>query len=162
MLIISAISLALAYLYMEIQVVRTNKKKKPGVQPSSNVSGVGKAQIGGDWELLGVDGKPFSSKDLEGKYYLIYFGFTHCPDICPNSLSKLARAVTKVKKSKEANFFELKTVFVSVDPDRDNPEKMTKFINLFDPEMIGVTGKYNMDPALRECMKKFKIYATKL
>ena len=93
---------------------------------------------------------------------MIYFCFTHCPDICPNSLAKLAKAVNKVKKSKEANFFDLKTVFVSVDPDRDSAEKMTKFVSHFDPEMISVTGKHNMDPALRDCMKQFKIYATKL
>jgi protein SCO1/2 len=61
---------------------------------------VGKAHVGGEWNLIGTDGNPFSSKDLEGKYYLIYFGFTHCPDICPTSLTKLSKAVAKVKKSK--------------------------------------------------------------
>jgi cytochrome oxidase Cu insertion factor (SCO1/SenC/PrrC family) len=60
-------------------------------------------------------------------------------------LTKLSKAVAKVKKSKEANFFDLKTIFVSVDPDRDTPEKISKFIKLFDPEMIGVTGKANQD-----------------
>lgn len=100
LLIISAIGLALAYIYMEIQVIRANKKKKPESRATAKVTGVGKAQIGGPWELLGTDGKTFSNKDLEGKYYLIYFGFTHCPDICPNSLTKLAKAVAKVKKSK--------------------------------------------------------------
>lgn len=100
MLIISAIALALAYLYMEIQVIRANKKKKPEAKAAAKVTGVGKAHIGGDWELVDTNGKPFSNKDLEGQYYLIYFGFTHCPDICPNSLTKLAKAVQKVKKSK--------------------------------------------------------------
>jgi len=119
MLIISALALALAYAYMEIQVIRVQKKKKPE-NALAKITGVGKAQIGGDWKLIGTDGKPFSNKDLEGTYYLIYFGFTHCPDICPNSLTKLSKAVARVKKSKEANFFNLKTIFVSVDPDRDN------------------------------------------
>lgn len=104
---------------------------------------MGKAQIGGDWKLIGTDGQPFSNKNLEGNYYLIYFGFTHCPDICPTSLTKLSRAVARVKKSKEANFFNLKTVFVSVDPDRDSAEKITKFVKTFDPEIIGVTGLSN-------------------
>lgn len=132
-LIISALALLLAYIYMEIQVVRANKKKKPEARSASKVTGVGKAQIGGPWELIGTDGKPFSNKDLEGKYYLIYFGFTHCPDICPNSLAKLAKAVAKVKKTHEGKFFDLKTIFVSVDPDRDSAEKMTKFVSHFDP-----------------------------
>ena len=143
-------------------MIRANKKKSPESRATAKVTGVGKAQIGGDWELLGTDGKPFSSKNLEGKYYLIYFGFTHCPDICPNSLTKLAKAVSTVKRSKEANFFDLETVFVSVDPDRDSAEKLQKFISVFDPDMIGVTGTHNQDPALRECMRKFKIYASKL
>lgn len=121
MLIISAMALALAYAYMEIQVIRANKKRKPESRANTPTTGVGKAHIGGDWELMSTDGKMVSNKDLEGKYYLIYFGFTHCPDICPNSLTKLAKAVAKVKKSKEANFFDLKSIFVSVDPDRDTP-----------------------------------------
>lgn len=70
--------------------------------------------------------------------------------------------MARVKKSKEARFFDLKTVFVSVDPDRDTPEKLAKFVSLFDPEMIAVTGTHNQDPTLRDCMKQFKIYASKL
>jgi protein SCO1/2 len=162
MLIISAVALAMAYAYMEIQVIRANKKKSSLARVNNKATGVGKAKIGGDWSLLDTNNKPFNSKDLEGKYYLIYFGFTHCPDICPNSLTKLSRAVAKVKKSKEANFFDLKTVFVSVDPDRDTGEKIKKFVMNFDPEIIGVTGTNNQDPALRDCMKTFKIYASKL
>ena len=120
MLIISVIALALSYLYMEIQIIRSNKNKKPEARAISKVTGVGKAQIGGDWKLISTEGESFSNEDLEGKYYLMYFGFTHCPDICPNSLTKLAKAVARVKKSSEASFFDLKTIFVSVDPDRDS------------------------------------------
>lgn len=161
MLLASGLALALAYAYMEIQVIRANKKKK---SDSSLVrqTGSGKAQIGGEWHLTDTEGKQFSSQDLAGTYYLIYFGFTHCPDICPNSLTKVSKAVARVKKSKEGKFFNLKTIFVSVDPDRDSPEKIKKFVSMFDPEMIGVTGSNNQDPPLRDCMKQFKIYASKL
>ncbi len=62
---------------------------------------------------------------------------------------KLSKAVEKVKKTKEGKFYDLKTIFVSVDPDRDTNEKIVKFINAFDPSMIGVTGASNEDPALR-------------
>ena len=95
MLIISVIALALSYLYMEIQIIRSNKNKKPEARAISKVTGVGKAQIGGDWKLISTEGESFSNEDLEGKYYLMYFGFTHCPDICPNSLTKLAKAVVR-------------------------------------------------------------------
>lgn len=161
MLLGSAIALALAYAYMEIQIIRANKKKKTDSTLVKQV-GSGKAQIGGEWHLTDTEGKPFGSNDLAGTYYLIYFGFTHCPDICPNSLSKVSKAVARVKKTKEGKFFNLKTIFVSVDPDRDSPEKIKKFITMFDPEMIGVTASNNQDPLLKECMKQFKIYASKL
>ena len=57
---------------------------------------------------------------------------------------------------------DLKVIFFSVDPDRDTPEKINKFTNVFDPEMIGITAKSNNDPILKECLRKFKIYTTKL
>ena len=62
----------------------------------------------------------------------------------------------------ESKYINLKTIFVSVDPDRDTPEKIDKFLSYFDKNFIGVTGKSNNDPELRECMKKFKIYASKI
>lgn len=65
-----------------------------------------------------------SHKDLAGKYYLIYFGFTFCPDVCPVSLMKMAKALNQVKASKEYNYFELEALFVSVDPDRDSNERI--------------------------------------
>ena len=70
--------------------------------------------------------------------------------------------MAKVKNNPKSSFFDLKTVFISVDPDRDNYEKLDRFCKAFDPDMIGVTGKHNNDDALRETMRKFKIYASKL
>ena len=70
--------------------------------------------------------------------------------------------MAKVKNNPKSSFFDLKTVFISVDPDRDNYEKLDRFCKAFDPDMIGVTGKHNNDNALRETMRKFKIYASKL
>jgi protein SCO1/2 len=61
-----------------------------------------------------------TNKDFEGKYYLIYFGFTFCPDVCPVSLMKMVKAMNKVKSSKEYKYFDLEGIFVSVDPNRDN------------------------------------------
>lgn len=75
---------------------------------------------------------------------------------------KLAKALQKVKKTSQAKYFDLESVFVSVDPDRDSPQKIDKFAKYFDKSMIGVTGKSNDDPALKDCMKKFKIYSSKI
>ena len=75
---------------------------------------VGKPLIGGPFTLIDTDGRPFSDKDLLGKYYLLYFGFTHCPDICPEELSKIGEAVEYVKRSKgDGVKGELVPVFVT-------------------------------------------------
>ena len=123
---------------------------------------VGKPDIGGDWEILDTQGKPFGSADLRNSYYVIYFGFCNCPDICPASLSKLAKAFSIIQESKEKRLFDLKLVFVSVDPDRDTLPKIDQFAKYFHPTIIGVTGKSNDDPKLKEMLRKFKIYATKM
>jgi protein SCO1/2 len=109
---------------MEVQFMRAANSKKSKAEGAKKVISKGKAHIGGDWQLIGTDGKPVSHKDFEGKYYLIYFGFCNCPDICPNSLMKLAKALEKVRKSSDAKFFNIESVFVSVDPDRDTHEKI--------------------------------------
>ena len=62
----------------------------------------------------------------------------------------------------ESQFLNLKTIFVSVDPERDSPEKIEKFLSYFDKSILGVSGKHNEDEELRDCMKKFKIYASKI
>lgn len=126
------------------------------------VTYVGKAQIGGPWSLIDTEGKTISNKDLQGKYYLIYFGFTMCPDVCPMSLMKIAQLMNKLKKSNEYKYFDLETVFVSVDPDRDTGERIKQYCNLFHPDIIGVTGKSNNDPVLKDVLKKFKIHSSKI
>ena len=90
--------LILAYALMEIQSIRADKKSDKSISGVKKITSTGKASIGGEWTLTDTDGKPFSSNDLRGSYYLIYFGFTNCPDICPNSLMKLAKALEKVRK----------------------------------------------------------------
>lgn len=122
----------------------------------------GKADIGGEWRLWRSDGSAFGSDELKGAYYIIYFGFCNCPDICPNAMQKLAKAYDFVNESKEKRLFDLKLVFVSVDPDRDTLPRIDKFVHHFHKDYIGVTGKTNEDPALREMMKRFKIYASKI
>jgi protein SCO1/2 len=82
----------------------------------------GKADIGGPWLLYDTKGNAVTHKNFQGKYYLIYFGFTMCPDVCPISLQKVAKAFRRIKKSKEYNYFDLEMVFVSIDPDRDSNE----------------------------------------
>ena len=82
--------------------------------------------------------------------------------MCPISLSKIAKAVKKVKESNDYKYFDIETVFVSVDPDRDTNKRIEEYCKLFDDNMIGLTHKTNDEPALKEVMKSFKIYSTKI
>lgn len=150
---------ALAVLYV---VQKMNRMKQESLQKSkAKTKSFGKADIGKDWELVDVNGTVYSSKALKGQYYIIYFGFGKCPDICPNSLRKLAEAKKKVT-AKGGVFSKLNFVFVSVDPDRDSPEDIKRFLSNFDETMLGVTGKTNDDPALKKMLKDFRIYSTKI
>ena len=88
--------IGLAYFYMQMQIVKS--KKGDIKQRNRQTYSVGKASIGGDWRLMDTEGKDFGSDNLKGKYYLIYFGFCNCPDICPNSMMKIKKAVNLIKK----------------------------------------------------------------
>lgn len=112
--------------------------------------------------LYDTNGNPYSSKDLEGKYYLIYFGFTFCPDVCPVSLMKMSNALNMVKESKEYTYFDLDALFVSVDPDRDSNERIEEYCKIFHPDLKGLTHKSNSNEDLKTILKKFKIHVSKI
>lgn len=109
-----------------------------------------------------MEGNVVTNKDFKGYYYLMYFGFCNCPDICPVSLQKISKALDNIRKMPEYKYMKIKTIFVSVDPDRDSPEKMRKFLSHFDKSIIGLTSLTNDDPNLKKMMKRFRIYATKI
>ncbi|HUI62422.1 MAG TPA: SCO family protein [Steroidobacteraceae bacterium] len=88
----------------------------------------------GSLRLTDQAGQPFTELALQGKPSLVFFGYTHCPDVCPTTLAKLAQ----VKKA--AAVPGLQVVFVSVDPQRDTPATLNTYVHAFDPEFIGLTG----------------------
>mgnify|MGYP003576288410 CR=1 FL=1 len=113
------------------------------------------SSIGGPFTLTGSDGKPFSSSELNGKPYAIFFGFTHCPDVCPTTLARLV----KLRNQLEAGDRPLEILFVTVDPERDGPAEVGKYAELFDSPVIGLTGS----PAQIEQVKKqFGIFSRKV
>jgi protein SCO1 len=127
-----------------VQLKRQKEEKKKSLEPTSSTTKyTGKADIGGNWLLYDTKGEPVTHKDLAGKYYLIYFGFTFCPDVCPVSLMKMAKAMNIVKASKEYSYFDLDAIFVSVDPDRDTNERIEEYCKIFDPSIKGLTHKSN-------------------
>ena len=112
--------------------------------------------------LYDVNGEPVTHKNFAGKYYLIYFGFTFCPDVCPVSLQKLAKALDKVKASKEFAYFDIVPIMVSVDPKRDSNERIAEYCKIFHPDLIGLTHKTNDSPELKAMLKSFKIHVSKI
>lgn len=126
------------------------------------VTYVGSAKIGGPWRLYNTKGEIVTHKDFTGKYYLIYFGFTQCPDVCPMSLQKIAKTLTKIRQSKEYKYFDLECIFVSVDPDRDSYDRIKNYCELFNKAIIGLTGKSNDDLELKQMLKEFKIHSSKI
>ncbi|MDG2066728.1 MAG: SCO family protein, partial [SAR324 cluster bacterium] len=112
---------------------------------TGGVSGVEKEPLriyenrGGDFELTGPDGKGISSESFRGKVILIYFGYTYCPDVCPMSLSHLKVGMLELEEQAK----EVQVLFVSIDPERDTPEKLKEYVPYFHPDFIGLTGSVN-------------------
>jgi protein SCO1/2 len=91
---------------------------------------------GGSFDLIDQNGRPFSSTSLVGRPYAIFFGFTHCPDICPTTLVELGNHLSALGPDAD----RLKIVFVTVDAARDTPEHLRTYLASFDPRIIGLTG----------------------
>lgn len=98
------------------------------------------ARIGGPLNLVTQDGKRFTEADLAGKYRLIYFGYTYCPDVCPVDLQKLMAGYRLFEKADAVAAGKLQPIFVSVDPARDTPAQLKTYVNAFHPKLIGLTG----------------------
>ena len=155
MFTIAASSLVMFGIYQSLNYLKPEvtdaKKKKLG-----QVTYVGKPEIGGPWKLLNTDGKFVTHKDFAGKYYLIYFGFTQCPDVCPMSMQKISKVLKKIKSSQEFKYYDIECFFVSVDPDRDTLERIKQYC------IKGLTHLSNDHPDFKDIMKKFKIHSSKI
>ncbi len=112
-------------------------------------------EIGGPFLLTGSNGKPFSSERLAGKPYALFFGFTHCPDVCPTTLARLARLRKEIEKG-DGSFA---IVLVTVDPERDTPAEMARYAGLFGTPVIALTGS---GPAIAGIEALFGISAQKV
>ncbi len=113
------------------------------------------ADIGGPFLLTGSDGKPFSSEQLAGRPYALFFGFTHCPDVCPTTLARLAKLRKQVGKGDQS----FAIVLVSVDPERDSPAAMARYAELFGTPVIALTGS---EPAIEGAKALFGVASQKV
>lgn len=111
----------------------------------------GKALIGGPFSLIGTDGKRVTDKDFRGKLMLVFFGYTHCPDVCPTELQNMAEALDKL--GPDAN--QVAPIFISVDPARDTPEALAAYVKNFGPRIIGLTGSAD---DIASAAKAYRVY----
>ena len=118
--------------------------------------GTGSVQIGGTFDLIDHTGKAVSDKDFHGKYMLVYFGYTFCPDVCPTSLSLIAGALDELTPAQLQN---VTPVFITVDPERDTPEAMAAYVEHFHDQMVGLSGTTKQ---IKDIARKYKAYYAKV
>ncbi|KAL1954895.1 hypothetical protein VTO42DRAFT_484 [Malbranchea cinnamomea] len=116
--------------------------------------GVGRPKVGGPFVLKDLNGNVFTEQNLKGKYSFVYFGFTHCPDICPEELDKMAEIIDKVRE-RFGGKQVMRPVFITCDPARDTPEVLRQYLREFHPEIIGLTGTYDQ---IKQVCKQYRVY----
>ncbi|OCH85520.1 h-sco1 [Obba rivulosa] len=136
------------FLYFRYEKEKLEEKRRQETEDKQ----AGKAHVGGPLSLTTHEGKPFTEKDLLGKWNLIYFGFTNCPDICPEELDKMSVAVTQLDKELGPI---VQPIFISVDPARDSVEQIARYVSEFHPRMVGLTGEY---AAVKAACKSYRVY----
>ncbi len=125
------------------------------LRQSSVSTAPAQVKVGAPFTLTASDGSRFSSERLAGRPHAIFFGFTHCPDVCPTTLARLAKLRKELGRGEDA--FDI--VFVSVDPERDKPEEMARYAKLFSTPLIALSGSLAEINSVKE---SFGIYSEKV
>ncbi len=123
--------------------------------PPGNLAG---SSLGGAFTLVDQDGRSVSDTDYRGKYRLMYFGYTSCPDVCPTDVALIARGLKAYAKAQPMRAAGVQPIFITVDPERDTPASLKAFVGAF-PPFVGLTGTPAQVDAVR---KAYGIYARKV
>lgn len=125
-----------------------------GLVPVAPKTEQGKALIGGDFALIDANGNTRTARDFRGQYMLVYFGFTHCPDICPTSLLLIENAMNSLGPKAE----KLTPIFITLDPERDTPETVGTYVKNFGDRWVGLSGSPQQ---IRAVADAYKVYYSK-
>ncbi|KAH9820507.1 SCO1/SenC-domain-containing protein [Melampsora americana] len=137
-------------IYFKNEKSKVEERKREEMKNKS----IGKVKVGGEFNLINViDQKQFTQDDLLGRFSLIYFGFTNCPDICPEELDKMCDVVNRINQDKFG--IPIQPIFVSVDPNRDTSEVILNYLKDFHSSMIGLTGSYE---SIKKMCKVYRVY----
>ena len=110
--------------------------------------------IGGPFRLIDQNGNNVTNTDLEGKWLLVYFGYTHCPDACPTALNNIALALRDLGAAKQ----QMRPVFITIDPERDTSQALKDYVSAFDAPLLALTGSAD---AIAQAAAEYRVYYAK-
>ncbi|QQX90184.1 SCO family protein [Gluconobacter sphaericus] len=110
------------------------------------------ATLGGSYTLIDMHGHPLAERQFQGRYTLIYFGYTHCIDVCPLTLATVTQALELMGKASH----QIVPLFITVDPSRDTPEVVADYVSHFSPDIVGLTGT---ESQIQAVIKSFHVMA---
>ncbi|XP_074654996.1 protein SCO1 homolog, mitochondrial-like [Tubulanus polymorphus] len=137
-------------LILGMNYVKKEKEMKIAKERSRTI---GQASLGGEWELIDHHGNKVKSSDYLGKWFMIYFGFCHCPDICPDELEKLCSAVDKLDAIKTLP--KLHPLFITIDPERDTAPLIKEYVKEFSSKLLGLTGTKEQ---IHQTSRAYRVY----
>ena len=146
LLIIFGAFLAGLLLFFSVVFIVTGKSPAPVALQSS---------VGGPFNLIDQNGKPVTDADMKGRPFLVFFGFTHCPDVCPTALFDISEILRELGGDGD----RMRAMFVTVDPERDTPGKLKDYLSSFDPRLIAATGD---EAAIKAIEKAYRVYAKRV
>ncbi|MCL4767567.1 MAG: SCO family protein [Hyphomicrobiaceae bacterium] len=125
------------------------------LRPPVQVTSIGKAAVGGPFTLTDHTGRRVTDQDFRGRFMLVSFGFTFCPDVCPSGLQVMAAALDQLGPKAE----RITPIFISVDPERDTPEQLARYVPSFHPRLVGLTGTAE---EIQSAAKAYRVYYRKV
>jgi protein SCO1/2 len=141
-LVLSALLVGLILLATTLLLTNANRQSQPNLG------------IGGPFRLINQEGVEVSERDFLGRPSLVFFGYTHCPDICPTKLLEVSEIFRALGAEKKIN-----ALFMTIDPERDTPALLKDYLSSFDPRIVGLTGT---SEAISSAEKTFRVYARKV
>lgn len=123
--------------------------------PPNGTVATGKALVGGPFALKDASGKTVTDKDFAGRKMLVFFGFTSCPDVCPGGLQVISSALEKLGPKAD----KLAPIFITLDPERDTPEKVAEYVKSFSPRLTGLSGS---PEEVTAAAKAYRVYYKKV
>ncbi|GAA5937356.1 SCO family protein [Sporobolomyces koalae] len=136
------------YFYFENEKKQLHERKRQ----ENAAARIGRPKIGGPFSLTDQHGQTFTHENLLGKWSMVYFGFTNCPDICPEELDKMTDVVESISKSDKVDILP---VFITCDPARDDLKAVKTYVQDFHPSLVGLTGPYE---EIKKTCKAYRVY----